>query len=216
MGRSTVAPSAGPGTLACLVAGGVLWTATEYSVHRWVMHGQGGKNPLSEEHLDHHANPDRTNPLALDAETLGWKGAGFALVAALTAPFAGARRAFRIATGYTAGYCGYTWLHDRMHHRPPSGPVTRVLWRNHFRHHFSTPRKNFGVTSPIWDVVGGSTEGSGPVKVPRRLAMSWLTGSDGEIRADFADDYALAGSTRRRHSADDLRRALADKAPVAD
>lgn len=205
-----------PGLTATLTLGGILWTATEYSVHRWVMHGRGGKNPLSEEHLDHHANPDRTNPLALDRETFAWKGAGFALVTALVSPWAGRRTALRVATGYTAGYCGYTWLHDRMHHHPPTGPVTRTLWRNHFRHHFSTPKKNFGVTSPVWDVLARTTEGDGPVKVPRRLAMSWLLDDDGGVKPDHADDYVLSGTTRRRPSADDLRRALADKAPVAD
>jgi 4-hydroxysphinganine ceramide fatty acyl 2-hydroxylase len=88
--------------------------------------------------------------------------------------------------------------------------------RHHFHHHFGHPTANHGVTSPIWDMVFGTYERvDGPLRVPRRLAMVWLV-DDGQVRPEYADDYALAGTRpwTEAQAAIDHDRAFANLAPL--
>jgi hypothetical protein len=108
-------------------------------------------------------------------------------------------------------------LHRRAHTRPPRGRYGRWRRRNHFAHHFADPGRAHGVTSPVWDLVFGTRLALEPVRVPRRLAMSWLVDEQGRVREPFASDYVLVGSAR---ADDETRRAdreaaLANRSPAA-
>jgi hypothetical protein len=56
----------------------------------------------------------------------------------------------------------------------------------------------------------------GPLRVPRRLAMVWLVDEAGEVRPEYAQDWALAGSRRwdETQAAIDHGRAFANLAPI--
>lgn len=193
-----------------------LWTATEYGVHRWVMHGRAGHNRFSVEHLEHHADPDHTLPLGFD-RTLLWRAAGLAAVAVPGSAIAGPAAGLAAGAGFTAGYLGYTDLHHRIHHRAPRNPLTRAIWRRHLRHHFGNPHSAYGVTTGLWDEVlhtGGRTPER--VKVPRRLAMSWLTDGSGAVREEYADEYEIVGRTQRTLGPTDRERAFADLVPTEE
>lgn len=59
--------------------------------------------------------------------------------------------------GFVVGYLIYARLHWEMHHgRMP----LRYLRRLHAIHHHWDDTKNFGVTSPLWDVVFRSYKGN--------------------------------------------------------
>ena len=60
-------------------------------------------------------------------------------------------------------------------------------------HHFGAPMRNFGVTSPLWDRVLRTYDDPGVVTVPRRMAPEWMLDADGEVRAEFANDYLAKG-----------------------
>lgn len=91
-------------------------------------------------------------------------------------------------------YVAYEVVHRRAHTHAPRGPYSRWVRRNHFTHHFLTPRTNHGVTSPLWDRVFGTHEPLGVVRVPARHAMPWLLDpATGEVRAELAADYRLQG-----------------------
>lgn len=195
--------------------GAVGWTATEYGLHRFVMHEKRGPKMAAREHLLHHADvtyfaPTSTKMLTATATT----------AAALPAAWAVAGR--RSGVAFTAGLIGtyftYEILHRRTHTHPPATRYGRWMRRNHLRHHFGSPMQNHGVTTSVWDRLFGTYRDPGVVTVPRRMAPTWLLDEHGEVRAEFAADYRVAG--RAVATAEDRERderdAFANRTPVLD
>ena len=88
---------------------------------------------------------------------------------------------------------------------------------HHFHHHFGHPMSNHGVTHPLFDIVFRTLERPDKVRVPRRLAMVWLTDEQGEVRPEYRDDYELVGSTTatdERQAAIAHARAYANLTPI--
>jgi hypothetical protein len=191
------------------------WTLTEYALHRFVFHGASATRIGAREHRQHHAEVDYFAPwwqkaLAAVAATL--------LILPLSIGATGATNGLCFTFGFVAMYVYYEVLHRRAHTRPPRGPYGRWRRRNHFAHHFVDPRLAQGVTTPLWDFVFGTRLVVAPVRVPRRLAMPWLVGPDGELHPEYASDYVLVGSTRRDAltRAADRDAAMANRRPGTD
>jgi hypothetical protein len=114
-------------------------------------------------------------------------------------------------------YFAYEVAHRRTHTHPPRHRYGRWARRNHLHHHFGAPKRNFGVTTPLWDRLSGTFDEPEVVTVPRRMAPGWLLDDQGEVKPEFADDYVAKGS--RRADADMVERDRADAfgnaAPVA-
>ena len=83
-------------------------------------------------------------------------------------------------------------------------------------HHRAGARVCYGVSLPLWDHVFGTWEDPGVIKVPRRMALSWLVDEHGEVRPEYRDRYELVGPTSpdARLDALDRARAFASRAPV--
>ena len=164
-------------------------------MHRWTMHDarvRRDMNGFATEHLDHHRNPFRTTAVGLNRDFLASRLPGLVLFSALPAPLVGGLRGgVPVGLGFFTGHVGYTRVHDSIHHRPPRNALTRWLWRSHLQHHFSSPQRNFGVTTPLFDyLLGTRNPDSSPIRIPRRLTPSWLA-SDGEvIAAEHQDSYS--------------------------
>ena len=200
-----------------LATGAFLWTFGEYLMHRFAMHALKGKGLASKEHLRHHAEYDSV----LESWWFAWSGVvavGFALGVNAGAWLGWV--GWCLGIGWVAGYGFYDWIHWRAHRRPIAHPYERWVRRHHFHHHFRRPTSNHGVTTPIWDLVFGTYERvEGPIRVPRRLAMRWLTDDQGEVRSQYADDYALVGvriaeGSDPEQDAMDHDRAFANLAPT--
>lgn len=58
--------------------------------------------------------------------------------------------------GLVTGYLLYDMTHYAVHHVRPRTKLGRYLKKHHFRHHYMDPRKNYGVSSPAWDLVWGT------------------------------------------------------------
>ncbi len=58
--------------------------------------------------------------------------------------------------GFVAGYLVYDTTHYAVHHYRARTRFGRYLKKHHFRHHYLNPGKDFGVSSPIWDLVFGT------------------------------------------------------------
>jgi 4-hydroxysphinganine ceramide fatty acyl 2-hydroxylase len=58
--------------------------------------------------------------------------------------------------GLVTGYLFYDMTHYAVHHIRPRTRLGRYLKKHHFRHHYMDPEKNYGVSSPFWDVVWGT------------------------------------------------------------
>jgi sterol desaturase/sphingolipid hydroxylase (fatty acid hydroxylase superfamily) len=145
-GRAAVAPG-----LLVTATGLLAWTLVEWAVHR-AMHWRTRSAVVSrfqqQAHLRHHAAPHD-----LPHSVLRLSGsiplAGVFFTAALLG-FRDLERAMLFQAGLLAGYLWYESVHLLSHsHRHPPG--LGALCRYHLRHHFETPTRTYGVTSPLWD-----------------------------------------------------------------
>jgi sterol desaturase/sphingolipid hydroxylase (fatty acid hydroxylase superfamily) len=133
-----------------LIAGIVLWTLTEYLVHRWIYH----KIPIIRTyHEAHHLEPRALlgTPVGLGIVVI------FMVVYLPIKPFSLAL-ASGLTSGTLLGYFGYMLVHHAVHH----WPVTRgtYLYRmrlRHSAHHFSADAGNYGVTTALWDFAFGTS-----------------------------------------------------------
>jgi len=69
----------------------------------------------------------------------------------------GLAAALPFTAGFLAGYLFYDITHYAVHHFPIKGRVFGTLRELHMRHHFQDPERGFGVSSPLWDVLLGTT-----------------------------------------------------------
>ncbi|CAB4868711.1 unannotated protein [freshwater metagenome] len=143
-------------------AGGwLLWTLTEYWLHRLVFHFDADNQWAHRFHFMihgvHHDHPN--DPLRLVMPP----GASIPLASLFLLGFwtalpAGAWMAF--GGGFLTGYLVYDMLHFHMHHHRPRTRVGRLLRELHMRHHFQDHTTGFGVSAPFWDSVFGTKPAS--------------------------------------------------------
>jgi sterol desaturase/sphingolipid hydroxylase (fatty acid hydroxylase superfamily) len=171
------------------------WTLAEYLLHRFLGHDRRTwPNPFADEHTRHHGEGNYFAPT--------WKKAIISVVA-VPAVTAVAALALGLALGAVYGvsfvgmYVTYEIIHRRAHTHRGHGAYGRYLRRHHFHHHFGDTRTNHGVSSPIWDVVFGTWQAPGRIRVPAKLQMPWLVDPrTGDVYRDLAAHYELG-----RHSA---------------
>lgn len=177
------------------VIGFLSWSFAEYAIHNWVGHLGRGRNEFSREHLAHHRDG---NYFATTA-----KKAWMALpVVAAMGPLAVLIGGWLLGVVYTAAflgtYVGYEVLHRRCHTHAPRNAYARWARRHHFHHHFASPKRNHGVTSPLWDLIFRTYDRPGVVKVPAKHAMTWLVDpATGEVYDRYARDYVITRPKRQ-------------------
>lgn len=137
-----------------LIAGLLVWTLTEYILHRFIFHyhpaSEWGRRIHWTFHGVHHDYP--SDPLRL------------VMVPSVSLPLAtlfyllfyavvGAVAVNAFTAGFLAGYLFYDITHYAVHHFPIKGAVFGRLREHHMRHHFKDPDRGYGVSSPIWDFI---------------------------------------------------------------
>jgi sterol desaturase/sphingolipid hydroxylase (fatty acid hydroxylase superfamily) len=145
----------GPALAAGLVlAGYVLWTLTEYWMHRLVFHFEPDEGIGARLHWIihgiHHEHPN--DPLRLVMPPSVSLPLGALVFGAIYVVF-GARYAPGLGAGFFAGYLAYDMIHYYVHHFRPRGRMGRMLRERHMRHHFQDETKGFGISAPYWDEV---------------------------------------------------------------
>jgi dihydroceramide fatty acyl 2-hydroxylase len=128
-------------SIGLFLAGWAAWTLAEYLLHRFDMHGAGGRGAMAREHRDHHAG----RPEVPDRSPRGWVGA------ALLAAVIGWGIHAAVGAGWIVGFAFYDLQHWAIHARPARGGYGRWIRRHHLRHHDAAPRRNYAVTLPLWD-----------------------------------------------------------------
>jgi sterol desaturase/sphingolipid hydroxylase (fatty acid hydroxylase superfamily) len=131
-----------------LVCGLLLFSFVEYGFHRWLFHGP--VRLMEEGHRKHHEHPLGYDSLPFFLSPL--------LMLALAGVLATALRpgvALLLAGAVAAGYAMYGLGHVVIHARRFRHPLARRWAAAHHVHHCH-PRANFGVTSPLWDIVLGT------------------------------------------------------------
>jgi hypothetical protein len=165
---------------ALLFLGGlVMWTVVEYVLHRFVFHAP--EDVMDETHRIiaeltpgepaipalpgwrhvayfithgvHHEYPSDSSRLVLPPAVSVPAAAAFYLAFRL---LLGAPDALPAFAGFVVGYLIYDTVHYAVHHRQLPTALGRYTKRRHYRHHFVDPDRDYGVSSPVWDVVFGT------------------------------------------------------------
>jgi sterol desaturase/sphingolipid hydroxylase (fatty acid hydroxylase superfamily) len=58
---------------------------------------------------------------------------------------------------FVSGYLFYDFTHFAVHHFKPKTFIGRFLKENHMLHHFADHDSRWGVSSPLWDQILGTT-----------------------------------------------------------
>ncbi|MGK2936635.1 MAG: sterol desaturase family protein [Solirubrobacteraceae bacterium] len=163
----------GPVALAWVAAGYVFWTLLEYWLHRVVFHfepedGLGARLHwiIHGVHHDHPNDPMRLvmPPSVSVPLALMFYGA-FLIVL-------GSERAMAFGSGFLAGYLVYDMTHYYLHHRVATSRFGKRLREHHMRHHFQDHTRGFGVSSPVWDRVFGTSPQGGRQERPARREVA--------------------------------------------
>ncbi|MFM9917326.1 MAG: sterol desaturase family protein [Rhizobacter sp.] len=132
-------------------AGLVGWTALEYALHRFVLHGV---RPFSSWHAQHHQRPAALiyAPTVMIA-LLFVVGVFLPALALFDAWIACA-----LTLGLLSGYLAYAVTHHATHHWRADGAWLKRRKRWHALHHHHTEQPAcYGVTTAVWDHAFGST-----------------------------------------------------------
>jgi sterol desaturase/sphingolipid hydroxylase (fatty acid hydroxylase superfamily) len=128
-----------------ILLGLFLFTIIEYSFHRWLFHGSA--QIMTRGHRAHHENP------------LGYDSLPFFLPALILLALTGvlvlfvhAKYAFLLTGTITLSYVIYGLSHFSIHHHLFRNVLARNWAANHHIHHYHADT-NFGVTTPLWDIV---------------------------------------------------------------
>jgi sterol desaturase/sphingolipid hydroxylase (fatty acid hydroxylase superfamily) len=169
------AAGVGPARIALLFVGGlVLWTLAEYLVHRFIFHttpeleeevrqivsglgpGEAALPKLTSfrqrhyflAHGVHHDYPNDSKRLVLPPSV------SIPLAVLFFAAFSlafGSASGPAIFGGFVIGYLIYDTVHYAVHHFSLHGRVMLYLKKKHLRHHYQDSRRDFGVSTPLWD-----------------------------------------------------------------
>ena len=134
-----------------------IWSLSEYWLHRMLFHLTGASEGLKLFHRRihgiHHEYPnDMTRvvfpPFASIPFALAFYGIFYAA--------SNAELALPLFAGFASGYLWYDMTHWWTHAGRPRSAWGKMIRKHHMTHHFKTPHKRFGVTTPIWDKVFGT------------------------------------------------------------
>jgi sterol desaturase/sphingolipid hydroxylase (fatty acid hydroxylase superfamily) len=129
----------------------------EYFFHRWMFHT---RVPLfAQGHRMHHERP-----LGYDSLPFFLPGVVLLLLTGVFMAILADGTALLLAGSITFGYIAYGLSHFIIHHVRFKHPLLRRWAGSHHVHHYH-PESNFGLTTPLWDIVLGTRY----VRQPRKL-----------------------------------------------
>lgn len=141
------------------IVGLFFWSLAEYLLHRFVFHmhvkGDRAERVLFLFHGVHHAQPQEKSRLVMPPVVsipLGLLFYGLfhlLFVTLLKSP----QWVGPVFSGFAVGYLIYDLTHYATHHFPMRSGYAKYIKRYHMQHHYKTPEKRFGVSSPVWDMV---------------------------------------------------------------
>ena len=138
------------------------WSAIEYVLHRFVLHGL---QPFRRWHDAHHRRPTELicSPTVLSASLI------VVLVFLPTLWLVGPWHACALTFGVLAGYFSYAVMHHATHHWRARSAWFRRRKRWHALHHRDAAHANcFGVTSGLWDRLLGTAPATAADELRRR------------------------------------------------
>jgi 4-hydroxysphinganine ceramide fatty acyl 2-hydroxylase len=143
--------------LGFFVIGILTWTLLEYVIHRYVFHYEPktrvGKLLHFIMHGVHHDYPNDATRLVMPPIISVPLAVVFYVVFILTL----GRFAPAALAGFGFGYVCYDTIHYATHHFAMKRGVWRWLKQYHLRHHYQDDHSGYGVSSPLWDYIFGTS-----------------------------------------------------------
>ena len=136
-------------------AGGlIIWTATEYFLHRFIFHyhptSEFGKKIHFIFHGVHHDYPRDKKRLVMPPSASIPLATLFYFFFSLFLP---QNSLFAFFPGFLTGYLAYDMMHYAMHHHNFKNNVLKKIKQHHMLHHYQDASKGYGVSSSLWDII---------------------------------------------------------------
>lgn len=142
--------------LLAFIGGALLWTFMEYAIHRWAFHYEPksgfGKYVHFLVHGVHHDYPRDSTRLVMPLLVSVPLAAAFYLAFAVFGDYQ-----MVLFGGFIAGYVAYDSMHYAVHHFPMKSRIAKFMKHYHLRHHYNDEHTAYGISSPLWDYVFGTT-----------------------------------------------------------
>jgi len=146
----------------------IIWTLTEYTLHRFVFHfppkSEFGKKIHFIIHGVHHDYPNDPKRLvmppivSIPLAFIFYFLFEFILGEIFVCPF---------FVGFLLGYITYDTTHYAVHHFTIKNKLFLLIKKHHMKHHYQNAELGFGVSSPLWDkIVGTDFPDKEETKVP--------------------------------------------------
>ena len=152
-----VAPHFSLGKSGAAIGFGLLcWTLFEYLTHRFTFHVAfylfREKWKIAFIHNNHHAAPE-------EGVNAGMISSLYMLSVCLLINFVLTRDlklSLVVLIGNALGHMAYEWIHYQEHFHKTDNFYVRYMTSFHDTHHYKNIRCNFGITSPLWDILLGT------------------------------------------------------------
>ncbi len=131
-----------------ILTGLFLFSFIEYSFHRWLFHGS--VQFMTRGHRAHH-----DNPLGYDSLPFFLPALMLLAITGICILFMPTSYAFLLAGTIVLGYAIYGIGHFTIHHHRFHQALARDWAASHHIHHYHA-ETNFGVTTPLWDILLGT------------------------------------------------------------
>lgn len=132
----------------------LVWTLTEYLLHRFIFHFEPG-NKIGQKlhfifHGVHHDYPNDTKRLVMPPSVSVPLAALFYFLFSLLLNENFVPSFF---VGFLVGYLIYDMTHYAVHHLTLHDKLFLILKKHHMKHHYKDKSKGFGVSQQIWDYI---------------------------------------------------------------
>ncbi|MEE3079972.1 MAG: sterol desaturase family protein [Bdellovibrionota bacterium] len=136
------------------LVGLIVWTLTEYLLHRFVFHMKV-IGPITERfvflfHGLHHDDPNDPTRLVMPPVPAILIVTLLYYLFSLVVPSV-YMKAFMAS--FIIGYLIYDYIHYATHHFKMTSSLGRYLKKWHLQHHFRGEKSKYGVSSPLWDYI---------------------------------------------------------------
>ncbi|PKL83163.1 MAG: fatty acid hydroxylase [Ignavibacteriae bacterium HGW-Ignavibacteriae-3] len=141
-----------------VIYGLIIWTFTEYILHRFVFHynpkSRLGKRIHFLIHGVHHDYPKDSKRLVMPPTVSLPLAASFYF---LFNYLLGHQYIFPFFAGFLIGYLFYDTTHYAIHHFNMHNRFWLYIKNHHAKHHYQNPNLGYGVSQPTWDFIMGTS-----------------------------------------------------------
>lgn len=140
--------------LLLIFVGIIIWTFTEYTLHRFIFHynpkSNFGKKLHFMFHGVHHDYPNDSKRLVMPPSVSIPLASLFFF---LFWNILGEVKVFPFFIGFIGGYLFYDITHYAIHHYNMRNKFWLYIKNHHMKHHYQNPGLGYGVSQPTWDFV---------------------------------------------------------------